>query len=418
MRARLLFVLAALATSIPGADKVAAPELVRLSKGDPGAFRETLLATLGQSEIQKGIAVVGENGSFVWAVENPKQPELYIDDEPAAKLTRLDGDLWYHAGKVTTGRSFNFYYMIDGARFGGRTDIPAFGADSYDKPGVPRGTLSEKLTHTSQIYEGMTSDYWIYVPAQYDPALPAALMVWQDGQRLVPREEPSRLQIVIDNLIHQKKIPVMIQVFTAPGTANGRPTRAAQYDAVTDKYARFLRDELLPEVYKKYNIRKDSYSRGIAGYSSGGICAFNTAWFQPDQFSRVIAQIPSFVSIGWTPGRTNEGGNMYPFKVRREAKRNIRVYVQDGIYDGEQQWGSWPLQAIQFANGLKLKGYDFKLSYGTGTHNDNDGRAKVPEQMTWLWRDYDPAKTEQIYEMDPEEKAKPLFRVKIFNRDF
>ena len=413
-----MLIVAMVAYSVFAADKVRAPELIRLSKGAPTAFREALIATLGQPEIQKGSAVIGENGDFLWVVENAKQPELYIDDVAVAKLTRLDGDLWFHAGKVVTGRSFNFHYIVDGAKFGGRTDIPAFGPDSYDQPGVPKGTLSEKLTHTSQMYEGMTSDYWIYVPAQYDPNVPAALMVWHDGQRLVPREEPARLQIAIDNLIHQKKIPVMIQVFTAPGMVGTRAMRATQYDTVSDKFARYLRDELLPEVYKKYNIRKDGYSRGIAGYSSGGISSFTVAWFQPDQFSRVLAQIPSLVSIGWTPGGTNEGGNMYPFKVRREPKRNIRVYVQDGINDGEQQWGSWPLQAIQFANGLKLRGYDFKLSYGTGTHNDNDGRAKVPEQLTWLWRGYDPAKTEQVYEMDAEEKAKPLFRVKIFNRDF
>jgi enterochelin esterase family protein len=54
--------------------------------------------------------------------------------------------------------------------------------------------------------------------------------------------------------------------------------RSIEYDTVNDTYARFLHDEVLPEVYAKYNIRRDDYSCAIAGQSSGGICAFNVAW--------------------------------------------------------------------------------------------------------------------------------------------
>ena len=95
-----MLIVAAVACSVFAADKVKAPELIRLSRGAPAGFREALVATLGQAEIQKGSAVIGENGDFLWAVENAKQPELYIDDAAVAKLTRLDGDLWFHAGKV------------------------------------------------------------------------------------------------------------------------------------------------------------------------------------------------------------------------------------------------------------------------------------------------------------------------------
>ena len=116
----------------------------------------------------------------------------------------------------------------------------------------------------------------------------------------------------------------MIHVFIQPGTIGDRPMRSIEYDTVSDKYARFLRDEVLPEVYAKYNIRKDGYSRGISGSSSGGICAFNVAWWQPDQFSRVLSNIGSFTSIQWHPGEI-DGGNVYPFKIRKEPKRNIRA---------------------------------------------------------------------------------------------
>ena len=62
--------------------------------------------------------------------------------------------------------------MVDGKKVGGLTDVPAFEPDSYSQPGVPQGKLSEKMSFTSKLYEGMTSDYWVYVPAEYDPATP------------------------------------------------------------------------------------------------------------------------------------------------------------------------------------------------------------------------------------------------------
>jgi enterochelin esterase family protein len=240
-------------------------------------------------------------------------------------------------------------------------------------------------------------------------------MAWQDGSQLVERNGVTRAQNVFDNLTYQKKIPVIVHVLISPGTAGEKAMRSIEYDTVSDQYARFLRDELLPEVYAKYNIRRDGYSRGIAGNSSGGICSFNAAWFQPNQFSRVISRIGTFTSIQWKPG-VIDGGNIYPFKVRKEPKRNIRVWLQDGSEDIENNYGSWPLQNIQMANSLKMREYDFHFSYGNGTHNHAHGESELPEEMIWLWRDYDPAKTEQAYEMEPAEKTKPLFRVRIYNR--
>jgi enterochelin esterase family protein len=130
----------------------------------------------------------------------------------------------------------------------------------------------------------------------------------------------------------------------------------------------------------------------------------------------VLSWIGSFAAIQWQPGLV-DGGNVYPNKVRLEPKRNIRVWLQDGSDDLEREYGSWPLQNIQMANSLKLREYDFHLSFGHGTHNPAQGSAEFPQELTWLWRDYDPAKTEQTYEVEPSEKVKPLFRVTIYNRD-
>jgi enterochelin esterase family protein len=335
----------------------------------------------------------------------------------------------------------SFYYIINGAKFGGRLDLPAFGPLSYQQPGIPAGALSPKLFHTSRIYDGMKSEYWIYVPAQYDPHTPAALMVFQDGEWYLDRHGNNPALNVIDNLIAQKTIPVMICVFINPGdieSSAGTATynlvkkysdewqrtlkdsmRSTLYDTVSDRYVRFLHGEVLAEVEAKYNIRKDAYSRAITGLSSGGICSFNAAWQMPDQFSRVISWIGSFASIQWKEDpAVPDGGQDFPEKVLHEAHRNLRVWLQDGSEDLElERYGSWALANIRLANALKLKGYDFHFSFGKGTHNSGQGAAEFPEQMVWLWRDYDASKMAQTYEMEPSERSKPLFRVAITNRD-
>ena len=408
-------------------ERAAMDQVLALARSRPDSpeFRDLLIAQLGDAPIKSGEAFNSNGPDFVWAVESTKPPAIVIDDQSPRPMRRSGGtNLWFHVGQLRVGTSHRFHYTIDGSRFGGSFDMPAYTADSYVRPGVPQGHLSEKLVHISKLYGGMQSNYWIYVPAQYNPAVPAALMVWQDGERYITRnvEEqcrlcPSlyRLQEVTDNLIHDRKIPVMIHVFVSPGTLNGKPLRSVLYDTVSDKYGQFLLDELLPEVYSRYNIRKDGYSRAIQGQSSGGIAAFTVAFNRPDAFSRVYTVVGSFTALQWKPGEL-DGGNIYPFKVRREPKRNLRVWMNDGSEDQEAPSGSWPLQNIQLANSLKLKGYDFHFSFGGGTHHAALAASELPQCLTWLWRDYDPAKTGQMFEQSAEEKSLPPFRVRIYNR--
>ncbi|MGB6688147.1 MAG: alpha/beta hydrolase-fold protein [Terracidiphilus sp.] len=365
-----------------------------------------------------------------------------IDNAAGPHMEQIPGsNLWVAGAHIEpVGTLHQFYYLVGGAKFGGDLNVPAFGSLSYLQPGVPSGTLSEKLIHTSKIYDGMKSEYWIYVPAQYDPQTPAALMVFQDGGGYIDRNGNNPALNVIDNLIAQKKIPVTICVFINPGDiadSPGTPTynfvkaysdkwsrtlkdsmRSTLYDTVSDRYVRFLRDEVLAEVGAKYNLRKDAYSHAITGLSSGGICSFNAAWQMPDEFSRVISWIGSFTSIQWKENPANpDGGQDYPDKILREPHRNIRVWLQDGSNDMENpHYGEWPLANIRMANTLKTGQYDFHFSFGKGTHNSAQGAAEFPESMIWLWRDYDPAKTAQEFTADPAEKDKPYFRVAIVSR--
>ena len=430
----LVFLFAALACA---AGKLPARRLIELAQSNSPQLRESLIESLGEPNIRKGTAALGEGEDFIWAVESVTRPELLLDGAPGPPMSQIDGThIWWAAGRLAAGTAHEFSYSVDGKAFGGRTDVPAFGPDSYLKPGVPTGRLTEKQVHTSRIYDGMRSDYWIYTPAQYDPRIPAALMVWQDGHFYNRRDSDAfRVLDAIDNLTHERKIPVMIQVFISPGDITPSPDsetyktalafsrtskqalrvamRSVEYDTVTDRYARMLRDELLPEIAARYNIRKDAYSRAIGGLSSGGICSFNVAWQQPDQFSRVHSWIGTFLALQPEP---EWGGQVFPAKVQKEPKRNIRVWLQDGAEDGKgpQYLG---LQNVALANALKGRDYDFHLSYGGGSHSSAQGSAEFPRSFAWLWRDYNPARTEQEFVIEPAEKAKPFFRVRIYNRD-
>lgn len=423
------------------AEKLPTARLIELAQKGPNTpeLKSALQDTLGADRIAKGTAYQGEGPDFIWAVESTAQPQLVVDDAAGPAMQHIpDSAVWFATGKLTTGRNHTFRYEVRGKSFGGDVNVPAYGPDSYDQPGVPKGTLSEKITHRSKIFDGMESEYWIYVPAQYDPKTPAAVMVWNDGGQHVNRYGGSRTQVVVDNLIAQKKIPVSIHIFINPGDISkspGTPTfdyvtafskktgrtfrdamRSTEYDTVTDRYARFLVEEILDEVGKKYSLRKDGYSRAIAGESSGGIAAFNAAWQKPEWFSRVLSRIGTYTSIQWIPGQL-DGGNIFPFAVRKTPRKNFRIWMSDGSEDLENEHGSWPLQNIQLANSLKMAGYDFHFSFQGGSHSGAHGNAEAPQALTWLWRDYDPAKTEQTYEQEPAEKTKPYYRVRIYNRD-
>jgi enterochelin esterase family protein len=406
----LLASCAAFPQASPQEDLIAA---IRQDAASP-ALKELITKTLGA---RGGTAVWGQDYLFV--ASSPTPVAISIDQQPAVPMKPVEGGpFWMLLTKMRTGVTHQYQYYSAGKPFGARADAVGYNPDSYTKRGVPRGKVSEKLTIVSKIYDGMKSDYWVYASPGVDPAVPAALMVWQDGQGLVGEFSRSRLFTVTENLVSQKLLPPMVHVLISPGqSADGRAMRSIEYDTVSDRYPRFLMEEVLPEVEKMYKLRPDGYSRAIGGESSGGICAFNAAWLMPDKFSRVHSAVGSFTSIQWRPEEKQEGGDIYPFKVRKQPRRNIRVWMSDGNDDLENNHGSWPMQNIQMANSLKLMEYDFHFRFGTAAHGGAQAALDLPESLAWLWRDYDPAKTTQEFHIDPAEKEKPFFRVTIANRE-
>jgi enterochelin esterase family protein len=208
-------------------------------------------------------------------------------------------------------------------------------------------------------------------------------MVFQDGQ-----SARNYVPVVFDNLIAKGEMPVTVGVFLAPGVrADGKPNRSFEYDTLSDQYARFLLEEILPEVGKTVKLRQDAASRAIGGISSGGICAFTVAWQRPDQFSKVLSWVGSFVNIA-SGSTLREGGHNYAALIRKTPRKPIRVFLQDGANDLDNQHGNWPLANQEMAKALAFAGYDYTFEYGQGFHSDRHGRAILPDSLRWLWRGY------------------------------
>src|SRR6476659_3734515 len=189
--------------------------------------------------------------------------------------------------------------------FAKTTDNYQPGPASQTQPGVPNGEIIKRSFDKSKIFPDTVRDYWIYIPAPYNADKPACVFVCQDGIRW---EAPT----VFDNLIFKKEIPITIGVFVAPGvvktanatTALDRFNRSFEYDGLGDGYARFLLDELLPEVETKktadgraIRLSHEGNDRAIGGASSGAIAAFTAAWERPDAFSRVFSAIGTYVDL-------------------------------------------------------------------------------------------------------------------------
>lgn len=273
------------------------------------------------------------------------------------------------------------------------TGIGAVAADNYQpgpdakrKPGVPKGEVKAFKWVSEKVYPGTERDCWLYVPAQYDGEKPACLMVFQDGRGFVSEKGHTRVPIVFDNLIHAGEMPVTIGLFVQPGqilaAGKGAPRRCRsfEYDSLGDRYARFLIEDLLPGIEKKYRITKDPAGRAICGNSSGGIAAFTVAWERPNAFGKVVSHIGSFTNI--------RGGHAYPALVRKTEKKPLRVFLQEGRNDLDNMHGNWPLANQDLAASLKYQGYDYKLVMGEGGHSGRHGGAIFPDTMRWLWRDH------------------------------
>lgn len=259
-------------------------------------------------------------------------------------------------------------------------------ADAVPNDSVPQGSVEQMPPWESKIFAGTIRDWAIYVPKQYKKSEPAALMIFQDGERMRDVKGRWRIPVVLDNLIARGDMPTTIAVFLNPGHDKSKPrkgkkssNRSFEYDSLGNRYSRFLLEEIIPDVEGRYNISSDPAMRAIGGSSSGAICAFTVAWEHPDQFGKVYSSVGSFTNL--------RGGNVYPALVRKTEPKPIRVYMADTSGDVDNAFGSWPWANQRMASALAYMGYDSRFDWAEGfAHNADYGSSRFPDAMKWLWR--------------------------------
>lgn len=260
--------------------------------------------------------------------------------------------------------------------------------DSKPQPSVPKGELL-KGSHTAKegsVFPGTEREYTLYLPHGFDKAKAAPFMVFQDG---VIYQAP----VVFDNLIAKKEMPPLVGIFVKPGVvpaanenALPRYNRSYEYDSVTDMYARFVTEELLPAIEEKHDIKlsTDPNDAAISGNSSGGIAAFMVAWHRPDRFRRVFTGVGTYVGI--------HGADQLPVLVRKFEPKPIKVFLQSGTGDNNLYCGDWWMANLMMERSLTWAGYEVNHAWGEGGHNQKHASQIFPEVMRWLWKGWPEAK--------------------------
>ncbi len=399
LKGALALALLALASSAMAQNKMTPQALEKLiakktiSDAEAMNAAETVRGWFDANALKAG-AMKADGMTLVWAIEAEGAKEVTLKALGGGisyPLKKLKGtNLYTYAMTVANGTAFRWSFVVDSTTKGtGQVERYIEQPEMRKDDSVPKGELREMGKFSSKIFGGTTRDWWIYIPAQYKAETPACVMIFQDGQWA-----KNYTPVVFDNLIAKKEMPVTIGIFITPGTfADGRSNRSFEYDTLSDQYVRFLLEEILPEAGKTVKLKQNAASRAVAGISSGGICAFTAAWERPDAFSKVLSWVGSFTGIATRlkDGRiVQPGGDNYPSLIRKTEKKPIRVFLQDGTNDLDNEHGSWPYMNYAMNAALTYKGYEHFFVMGQGFHSDNHGRAIMPESLRWLWRDYAP----------------------------
>jgi enterochelin esterase-like enzyme len=239
-------------------------------------------------------------------------------------------------------------------------------------PGVSAGMMRGFQIPAAMGFSGRSGQ--VYTPAGYVAGKPVAFMVFHDGTSLAGSEN---IPVVIDNLIFEKKIPMMVAIFIPP------VNRSPEYDTVNDKFSQYLTTQALPAVEALgIKLTTDPDASGASGHSSGGILAFTMAWFQPERYRRVLSFSGSYTTL------QNPGGDLYNNLVRTTMPlKPIRVAMTAGTNDLLAP--RWTMANETMGAALMAAGYHYRyILINGGTHDQASSRPWVAELMTWLWRGY------------------------------
>lgn len=258
-------------------------------------------------------------------------------------------------------------------------------------PDNPRTLIVE--THEKPWERAIT----VYIPAQLKADAPAALLVTHDGPKM--GEPDLTLPRVLDNLIHQKRVPPQIAVMiqNGGGDAQGHQ-RGLEYDTLSGRFAEFIQTEVLPRVEQNYGvtISTDPDQRAAMGCSSGAAAAFSMAWYHPEWYRRVMSYSGTFVNQQWPFNPETPGGawNYHTTLIPESPPKPIRIWMHVGdrdllnpnvMRDGMHDW----VEANhRMAAALKTRGYSYQYVYALDSgHCDRRVREQtLPQALEWVWR--------------------------------
>ena len=271
-------------------------------------------------------------------------------------------------------------------------------ADSKIYPGIARtpGTRAEvdPKDPAKRIVSSGPSPYTrrvaVYIPRQYVPGTVAPFIVGADGP------DPL-LFTTLDNLIAQKRVPVMIAISIGNGSGDAQGSqRGLEYDTMSGLYAQFVETEVLPLVEKNYHVTltRDADARVTMGCSSGGAAALSMAWYRNDLYHRVLSYSGTFVNQQWPYNPDTPGGawEFHRTLIPKSAAKPIRLWMHvsdrdnfsesDGMHD-------WVLANERMASVLAEKGYKYQFVFARNAgHCDRSVKQQtLPQALEWVWKD-------------------------------
>jgi enterochelin esterase-like enzyme len=231
----------------------------------------------------------------------------------------------------------------------------------------------------------------VYVPKQYVAGTAAPFLVGADG--------PDRMLFTaLDNLIAEKRVPVMIAISIGNGSGDAQGSqRGLEYDTMSGVYAAFVEKEVLPLVEKKYNVKltRDPEGRATMGCSSGGAAAMAMAWYRPDLYHRVLSYSGTFVYQQWpynpeTPrGAWEFHATLIPITPKKPLRIWMHVSDRDNL-DTRDDYHDWVLANERMAKVLAEKGYPYQFVFAKNAgHCDRTVKAQTyPLALEYVWRGY------------------------------
>jgi predicted alpha/beta superfamily hydrolase len=349
-----------------------------------------------------------------------------LDAAPEPPPTRLFDAPGAPPFTVIDGRGANAPVDANGNFVIGPDYVPA--PELAVRRGVPHGTVQQFVMDSkdSKFYPGISRDVFgsvdpanpktlivdthpapyqrtitVYIPQQYRRGTAAPFIVTHDGPAFGAPD--LMLPHVLDNLIADKRVPVMIAVMIQNGGGDAQGSeRGLEYDTLSGKFAEFIQAEVLPQVEKRYGVTltNDADGRAAMGCSSGAAAAFTMAWYHPQWYHRVISYSGTFVNQQWPFNpQTPDGAWGYHGDdglIANSATKPIRLWMdvgdrdlfnpnvmRDGMHD-------WVAANHRMATVLKDKGYAYQYVFARNSgHCDRKVREQtLPAALEWVWRGY------------------------------